>query len=88
MRYLAVCYFVAEVNNDQPAWGRNNCSLFRLIGILLPLLMVQPLIEGILRGKQRFKTIGIMQIISSLSFLILIILEYIYMKCQVLLLAC
>ena len=53
--------------------GETIVPYFRLIGILLPLLMVQPLIEGILRGKQRFKTIGIMQIISSLSFLILII---------------
>lgn len=53
--------------------GETIIPYFRLIGILLPLLMVQPLIEGILRGKQKFKTIGIMQIVSSLFFLILII---------------
>ena len=42
---------------------------FRIIGIFLPFFMLQPLIEGVLRGLKRFKLIGILQVISSFFFL-------------------
>lgn len=42
---------------------------FRIIGWLLPLFMLQPLIEGVLRGLMKFKLIGILQSLSSLLFL-------------------
>lgn len=41
---------------------------FRIIGLLLPLFILQPLIEGVLRGMMRFKLIGVLQTVSSLLF--------------------
>lgn len=41
---------------------------FRIIGLLLPLFILQPLIEGILRGLMMFKLIGILQILSAFFF--------------------
>lgn len=45
---------------------------FKIIGLFLPFIMLQPLIEGILRGLQRFKIISILQIVSSCFYLIAI----------------
>ena len=42
---------------------------FRIIGIFLPFFMLQPLIEGVLRGLKRFKLIGLLQVASSFFFL-------------------
>lgn len=47
-------------------------SYFKIIGFLLPLFMLQPLIEGIMRGMMKFKLISILQVISSLLFLIVV----------------
>lgn len=44
-------------------------SFFRMAGILLPLFMLQPLIEGVLRGLGNFNLIGILQTISSICYL-------------------
>ncbi|WP_348716787.1 hypothetical protein [uncultured Alistipes sp.] len=41
---------------------------FRIIGLLLPLFILQPLTEGVLRGMMRFKLIGLLQTLSSLLF--------------------
>ena len=43
---------------------------FRVIGVLLAVFMIQPLIEGVLRGYKDFKLIGILQILSSISFIV------------------
>lgn len=48
---------------------------FKIIGLLLPLFMMQPLIEGVLRGFKKFKTIGFLQIISSTFFFLLLVYE-------------
>lgn len=48
-----------------------KCDLlfsFRLIGLLLPLFMLQPLNEGILRGLKKFEVIGIVQVFTSVLF--------------------
>ena len=47
---------------------------FRVIGLFLPLYILQPLIEGILRGFKKFRVIGVLQTASSIFFLIIIIL--------------
>lgn len=41
---------------------------FRIIGLLLPVFILQPLIEGILRGLMKFKLIGILQTASAIFF--------------------
>jgi len=46
---------------------------FRIIGLLLPLFMIQPLVEGIFRGFKKFKIIGALQIITSILFVALIV---------------
>lgn len=46
---------------------------FYIIGFLLPIFMLQPLVEGILRGHNAFNLVGKLQITSSLLFLFLII---------------
>lgn len=43
---------------------------FRVIGVLLAVFMLQPLIEGILRGYKSFKLIGVLQIISAIAFIV------------------
>lgn len=49
--------------------GRSDLLFsFRLIGLLLPLFMLQPLNEGILRGLKKFKVIGIVQVSTSILF--------------------
>lgn len=45
-------------------------SFFKIIGVLLPLFMLQPLIEGVLRGLTKFKLIGILQTASSSFYLV------------------
>lgn len=47
-------------------------KFFRIANILLPLFMLQPLIEGVLRGLKLFKLIGILQTISSAFYLIVV----------------
>ena len=42
---------------------------FKIVGTLLPLFILQPLIEGVFRGLKQFKLIGILQIASSLFYL-------------------
>lgn len=45
-------------------------AFFRVAGILFPIFILQPLLEGILRGLQKFKLIGYLQTVSSLIYLI------------------
>lgn len=47
---------------------------FRIIGVLLPLFILQPLIEGVLRGLKLFNLIGLMQTLTSVAYLILVII--------------
>lgn len=44
-------------------------KFFRIAGVLLPLFILQPLIEGVLVGLKKFKLIGILQTLSSLFYL-------------------
>ena len=43
-------------------------SYFRLMGILFPVFMLQPLIEGVLRGLKSFNLIGALQVLSSIFY--------------------
>lgn len=47
---------------------------FRIIGVFLPLFIMQPLIEGTLRGLMHFKLIGILQTVSAIYFVIAVYL--------------
>lgn len=47
---------------------------FRLIGLFLPVFMLQPLNEGILRGIKKFKLIGILQVLSSILFFLFVVI--------------
>ena len=51
---------------------RDFIEYFRIAGLLLPFFMLQPLIEGVLRGVKQFKLIGVLQIFSSLLFILFI----------------
>lgn len=44
-------------------------KFFRIVGVLLPLFMLQPLTEGVFRGLQKFKLIGVLQTLSSIFYL-------------------
>ena len=44
----------------------------KIVGVFLPLFMLQPIIEGVLKGLQKFKEIGYIQVASSLFYLIVI----------------
>lgn len=50
----------------------NLVHFFKIIGIFLPLFILQPIIEGILRGLLRFTLIGVLQVCSSLFFVAII----------------
>lgn len=72
---LIVCVIVGLGLSFAPSkWlinitGRNDLLFsFRLIGFLLPLFMLQPLNEGILRGLKKFKVIGVVQVSTSILF--------------------
>jgi O-antigen/teichoic acid export membrane protein len=41
---------------------------FRVLGLMLPALMLQPLLEGVFRGLKEFKLIGYLQVGSSVFF--------------------
>ena len=49
-------------------------KFFKIIGVLLPLFMLQPLVEGVLRGLKKFDIIGILQTLSSFFYLVVIFL--------------
>ena len=44
-------------------------SFLRFAALLLPLFMLQPLIEGVLRGLMKFKLISIVQVTASLFYM-------------------
>jgi O-antigen/teichoic acid export membrane protein len=52
---------------------QESIAFFRFAGLLLPLFMVQPLIEGTLRGRMHFKVISWLQVISSLFYVITLV---------------
>lgn len=55
--------------------GKEDIILYlKIIGLFLPFFLLQPLIEGILRGIMRFKLIGILQTSTSILFLLFIII--------------
>lgn len=45
-------------------------SFFKIVGVLLPLFILQPLVEGVLRGLKKFRLIGILQTVSSVFYLV------------------
>lgn len=45
---------------------------FRAVGLLLPMFMLQPLIEGVFRGMKMFKLIGALQTSTAVLFVVLI----------------
>lgn len=47
---------------------------FRIVGLLLPIFMLQPLIEGVLRGYKKFKIIGTLQVATSILFIIAVVI--------------
>ena len=47
-------------------------GFFKIVGALLPLFMLQPLVEGVLRGLKKFKLIGILQMVSSVFYLVMV----------------
>ena len=74
---LGVCVVVgaglsfAPSNSLINVTGRSDLLFsFRLIGLLLPLFMLQPLNEGILRGLKKFKVIGVVQVSTSILFFV------------------
>lgn len=54
--------------------SENVIFYIKILAILLPLFILQPLVEGILRGQKRFLLIGKLQIITSLFFVVSIAL--------------
>ena len=52
---------------------QESIDFFRFAGLLLPLFMVQPLIEGTLRGRMHFKMISWLQVLSSLFYVITLV---------------
>jgi len=52
---------------------KESIGYFRLAGLLLPLFMVQPLIEGILRGLMKFKMVSWLQVLSSILYVVTLI---------------
>ena len=49
---------------------------FKIIGLLLPIFILQPLIEGIMRGVEDFKLIGILQTITACLFVAFVFVGY------------
>lgn len=47
---------------------------FRVVGLLLPLFMLQPLVEGALIGLKQFKLIGILQIVTACLFIAFVVI--------------
>ena len=45
-------------------------DFFRVAGLLLPIFMLQPLIEGVLRGLMHFRLIGLLQVFSSVFYFV------------------
>lgn len=47
-------------------------KFFKIVGILIPLFILQPLIEGVLRGLKLFKLIGFLQTGTSVFYLLVV----------------
>lgn len=76
---LAICVvtgvvllFLTDDQLEAIIGSRNIVPYFRIIGALLPVFLLQPLIEGVLRGIMKFKLIGILQTASSLCFFVFV----------------
>lgn len=83
MFILFIAFFIGALLLFIPStiWGRifkgyNIYLYFKFIGAFLPIFIMQPMIEGILRGLLKFKLIGILQISTSLFFILSVIIGY------------
>ena len=56
--------------------GYKIYQYFKFIGVFLPVFIMQPMIEGILRGLLKFKLIGILQVSTSFFFIISVVAGY------------
>lgn len=54
--------------------GEGAVDYFRVCGLLMPIFMLQPLIEGVLRGLMKFKLIGYIQVGTSVIYVVIIVL--------------
>ncbi len=63
-----ILLFIPESTMVSIMGTSEGASYFRWIGLLLPLFMLQPIAEGVLRGRMQFRLIGILQIVSALFF--------------------
>lgn len=77
---LSICVLFSIIINIVPdnqllklVHSDNLIPFFRILGLLLPLFMLQPLIEGVFRGLKKFKLIGLLQISTSIFFAICVI---------------
>lgn len=77
---FVVCFFSGGILLFLPDYlmssilgGNELIIYFRIIGLLLPLFVLQPIIEGILRGKMYFKLVAGLQIFSSIIFIVLLL---------------
>lgn len=52
--------------------SEGTIDYFRVCGLLMPVFMLQPLIEGVLRGLMKFKLIGYIQVATSVLYVIVI----------------
>lgn len=72
---LAICVCIGMVllllpdSTLDSITGESSLSIFfRTIGLLLPLFMLQPLVEAVFRGFKMFKLIGVLQTCTALLF--------------------
>lgn len=54
--------------------GIGNVDYFRFAGLLLPVFMLQPLLEGVLRGLMKFKLIGYIQVATSVLYVVSLVI--------------
>lgn len=78
---LVICVFLGLVLLFLPGTALTSITgeaslnaFFRIIGLLLPLFMIQPLVEAVFRGLKMFKLIGLLQTGTSVSFVLLVTL--------------
>lgn len=54
-------------------------AVFRIVGVVLPILFLAPLMQGVFRGWQEFKLLGIIQTSAAAFFLIVAVISAYYL---------
>ena len=70
----AALYLIPETVLLKVFLSETIIQIFKIIGIILPVLLLTPLLQGIFKGLQQFKLVGALQTIAAIFFFVIAVI--------------